>query len=523
MGAGGREAGAVGQPAAADADLDELATSEYLAGHEREAARLREQLHARLQERGDLVGAARNAAWLALDLLLRGEPARSGGWLGRASSLLAQSTRDCPEQGYVLVVRALQAAGSGDLPAANRAYEAVEALGVRFRDADLQALGLLGRGEVLIAALRAQEGTALLDEAMVAVTAGEVSPFVSGLVYCAVVGACHDAFDLPRARQWTRALDDWCAGRPDLVAFRGQCLVHRAEILELDGDWPSALVDAGRARVRLSDPPGQPALGAACYVEGEIHRLCGRHAAALKCYREASRRGRSPQPGWALVRLAQGRVEVAATSIRGALAEAVDPVARFRLLPAWVDVALAAGDVAGARAAADELVAMAESLGSDLVRARAAHAVGAVLLAEADAAASLSWAHRAADAWRALAVPFEEARSRELAGCACTALGDADAAALERDAARALFRGLGAQPDAERLTTERPAPLSEREHQVLRLVAAGRTNRAVAAELVISERTVAHHVGHILRKLGLPSRAAATAYAYEHGLVGPDR
>lgn len=515
-GARERRGAAAGAP---DTDLDALATSAYLAGDEREAARLRERLHAQLLERGDLVGAARSAAWLALDLLLCGEAARSDGWLARASSLLARSTDDCPEQGYVLVVRALQAAAAGDLPAAGRAYESVEELGVRFGDADLQALGLLGRGEVLIAALRAQEGAALLDEAMVAVTAGEVSPVVSGLVYCAVVGACHDAFDLPRARQWTRALDAWCDGQPDLVAFRGQCLVHRAEILELDGDWPAALADAERARERLSDPPGQRALGAACYVEGEIHRLRGRYVAALGSYRAASRWGRSPQPGWALVRLAQGRVDVAATSIRGALDESVDPVGRFRLLPAWVDVALAAGDVGAARAAADELVDLDAGLGSALVHARAAYAQGAVLLAEGEAAAALGWSHRAAEVWRELGVPFEEARSRELASRASTALGDADAADLEREAARALFRDLGAQADAERLGTDEPAPLSAREHEVLRLVAEGLTNRGVAVELVISERTVAHHVSHILRKLGLPSRAAATAYAYEHGLV----
>jgi tetratricopeptide (TPR) repeat protein len=318
-------------------------------------------------------------------------------------------------------------------------------------------------GRALIAEARVGEGMALLDEAMVAVTADEVSPMVAGTVYCSVIEACQEIFDLWRAEQWTAALTHWCDSRPAPVPFSGNCLVHRAEIMQLRGEWADAVEAAERAYERLVRRP-QPAVGAALYQLAELHRLRGSFAQAEAAYGEAGRWGREPQPGLARLRLAQGRVDAAEAAIRRAVDEAGDPVARSRLLRVLVEVTSAAGDVGAARAAADELAETADELGAPLVRALAMHARGTVLLLEGDARVALTELRRAWTTWQELGVPYEAARARVLIGLACRQLGDDEAAAMELDAAEWAFGRLGAAPDLARVQALSRAPAAEPAH-----------------------------------------------------------
>lgn len=494
-------------------DLERLATAAYLIGMDADCARAWARAHHECLHDADVERAARCAFWLAYGLLNKGDAARGGAWIARAERLLAESRRDCVEQGYLRWTTGFRCFTEGDYAGAAAAFGEAAEVGERFGDADLLALARHGRGRALIRMGGTGAGIALLDDAMVAIDAGEVSPVVTGEVYCGVISGCLEIFDLRRAQEWTAALTRWCASQPDLIPYSGECLVRRAEIMLLHGAWPDAADAARRAAERCGRTPDQSPPGSAFYQQADLHRLRGEFADAEEAYRQASRWGRTPLPGLAQLRLAQGQVDAAATAIRRAVDEAVERRTRCRLLPAHVEIMLAARDVRAARAAADELAEIAADVGAPFLDAVSAHARGAVLLAEGEARAALAALREAWAVWRDLEAPYEVARVRVLIGRACRELGDEDGAGLELDAARWTFQRLGAAPDVARVEalarTARSggaSALTAREVQVLRLVAAGKTNRAIASELRISEKTVARHVSNIFLKLDLCSR-----------------
>jgi DNA-binding NarL/FixJ family response regulator len=507
-------------------DLERLAIAAHLLGRDDESADLCARAHQEFLSRGNPRRAARCAFWVALPLLFKGELARAGGWISRGQRLLDEVRDDCVERGYLLFPIALRSVFAGENAAACATFAEAASIGEHFGDRDLVTIARQGQGRALIRLGDTARGVALLDEVMVAVTAGDVSPVHVGDIYCSVVEACQEIFDLRRAQEWTAAMTRWCDSQIDRIPYRGQCLVRRAELLQLHGAWLEALQEAEQACEWLSRPPPQRAVGAAFYQQAELHRLRGEFDRAEQEYRQASQWGREPQPGLAQLRLAQGRIDAARTSICRAMDEARDRRARSWTLAAAVEILLAAGDVPAARGAADELSRMAADLDAPFLHAISAQAAGAVLLDEAQPRAALTLLREAGKAWGELEAPYEAARARALVGLACRALGDEDAAVMELDAARRALQQLGAAPDVARLdrlsrtgASKAAGGLTAREVQVLRLVAAGKSNRAIAGELLISERTVARHVSNIFTKLGLSSRAAATAYAYRHDLV----
>jgi DNA-binding CsgD family transcriptional regulator len=508
-------------------DLDRRATAACLIGRDEAAAAGFERAHHAFVDRGEVGRAVRCAFWLGLFLVQRGRHAEGGAWLGRAGRLLEAHALDTAEQGYLLIPAALQTLESGDPRRAHEMFCDAAGIADRFGDADLIALSRLGRGQALVRMGEVRQGQAMQDEAMLAVTTGDVSPMAAGIVYCALIIACRDVFDWRRAQEWTAALSRWCANQQHLKPYRGQCLVHRSEIMQLRGEWPDAMAEAQQACEHLSDPPGDPVLGMAHYQLGELLRLRGEFSRAEQAYRKAGESGHRVQPGLALLRLAQGRVDDADAAIRRVLAEAEDDrIERCRVLAAFVEIVLATGDVDAARTATGELAAFAADLDAPYLRAVAETARGAIKLAEGDDSGACAVLRRAWTIWQELDAPYETARVRLLMADACLRVADHDTAGMELDAARRVFEQLGATPLLARVTelsgrpkANAPGGLTPREMDVLRLVATGASNREVADRLIISEKTVARHMSNIFTKLGIASRAAATAYAYRHELV----
>ena len=507
-------------------DLELLAVAAYLLARDDECGTYLERAHHGHLDGGDVLRAVRCAFWLGMTLTLRGEIGPGSGWLARAQRMLEREPAETAEHGYLLLPLAFRKEAMGDLEGASAIARAATEIAERFDDPDLIALGMHLQGHFAFALGRVGDGLTLLDEAMVAATSGAQSPIVVGIVYCGVILTCVEAYEVRRAREWTEVLSRWCHDQPELVAFTGRCLVHRAEIKQLRGEWSEALDEARLASDRLAAGFNRSATAEAFYRQGELLRLRGDQDAAERAYAAASRYGLEPQPGLSLLRLAQGRIEAASASIQRALAETTEESRRAALLPAAVEIALAADQLGDARACCLELEQIADDFGSALLAATVAQAAGAVRLREGDAGGALASLRQAWHAWEELAAPYEAARTRTLLALACRALEDEDTAALELDSARETFVTLGAGPDLARVEALRASSpdrvshgLTARELEVLRLVAAGKSNREIAAALVISEHTVARHLQNLFAKLDVSSRTAASAFAYEHDLV----
>ncbi len=510
-------------------DLARLGDAAYLVGEDDVAVAIWTRAYSAFVERNECQCAARVGFWLSITLFLGGRGAQSSGWLSRTQRLIASHDEECAERGLLLVMSGLFSMFKGAAEEACSSFEQATALAERLQDADLLALGVLSHGQALVQMRRTEAGVALLDEAMVAVTSGELSPITAGIVYCAVIVTCERVYDLHRAHEWTVALDEWCGSQPELVAYRGQCLVHRSELMQLKGEWRLALTEARRACELLS-ARSAAACGRAFYQQGEVHRLSGDWIRAEEAYREAAARGVEPQPGASLLRFARGDLSAAAAAIRRVESEARRQpipgagVRRVEILGAFVEIMLAADDLESARAAAKELIRIASEMQVPFVEAIAAQAEGAVHLERGDSEQALTFLRKAWTLWQQLDSPFEAARVRVLIGRACKRLGDDDTAKRHLEAAAAVFERLGAEPELTRLRAaptrnRNVADLSARERQVLALVAAGKTNRQIAADLGISEHTVARHVSNIFNKIDVSTRTAASAFAFEHELV----
>jgi DNA-binding NarL/FixJ family response regulator len=509
--------------AVAPDDLERLAIAAFVTGHSDTGSEVLARGYHDALRRKDQAAAMRCALWSGWGFVETEEYARAEGWFLRAKAILDEGAADCVERGYLLLALGYKTAGGGrgDIAAADELFDQAIRVGQRFDDRTLVTAARQARSMSSVSLGRVADGIALLDEALVAVTAGEVSPLFVGNIYCGSIEICKEIFDLRRAQEWTAALTRWCESDPDLAPRRGACLVYRAEIMRLHGLWPDAMDELERARAAIGD---RPALGAARYQEAELHRLRGDFARADAAYRAANAAGHDALPGHALLLLAQGDVAAARAAIHRALDEERYPLVRARLLPACVEIRLAGNELAAAASAAEELGAVASSNQSDYLDALAAYARASVALASGDA--TVAGALRSAwTAYRDLDAPYEAARTRELLGMAYLAQGDAASAEMEFDAARSAFEQLLAAPDAERVrrrSGDRTASLgglTARELEILTLVATGKTNRAIANDLVISEKTVARHLSNIFDKLGVSSRSAVTAFAYEHGLA----
>ena len=513
-------------PLAAE-DLELLGVSAYMLGRDEEYVSALERAHALHLSTRDIPPAVRCAFWIGHSMLFRGHTTRAAGWFGRAQRLLAEADAECVECGYLLIPLWLEQMARGDYESAFEMAAEAAAIGERFGDLDLIWIARDEQGRALAMQGRLDEALRLVDEVLVAAETGELSPRMTGIVYCNTIAFCRHVCALRHAREWTDALSRWCERQRGMLAHNGLCLVHRAEIAQLRGQWDDALLEAKQAAERFTHGAlNELACGRAHYQQGEVHRLRGRFAAAEEAYRAASRSGHEPQPGLALLRLAEGKVAAASAAVRRVLRETREPLARAELIPAWVEILLATGDVDEARAACEELDQIASRQGSDVIAALAAQSRAAVAVAEGRPEQALGDLRSALSLWHELDAPYQAARVRVLIGLSCRALGDEESARMELDAAREVFSRLGARPElarVDRLLRKRDTAeaygLTARERQVLTLLATGRSNREIGAVLVISEHTVARHVQNIFGKLGVSSRAAAGAFAAGHELI----
>ena len=507
-------------------ELDELGLAAWFLGREAERERAWDAAHDAYLAVGDTDAAITCVFWIGFTLSEDGEEIRAGAWMSRLLDLCATAGPSPHADAVVALCGAATAFARGRpdeaVPLGERAVEQARLAG----DVDLEVLATMGLGRSLVRSGRIAEGFARLDRVMLAISSDAVSDRVAGPAYCAVIASFLARWDVERARVWTRELSDWCDAQHGLEPFRGECSVHRALVLRLGGEWAeaAATLDEVCARERRGET-----LENAFYGVAELQRLAGHPVEAEAAYRRAAELGREVQPGMALLRRDLGNPAAARVGIARALESSAEPRLRADLLAAQAELEVERGDADTARRAAGELRDLADAFDTAYLRAQADRSAAVVLIGTDAAEQALPLLRASWSSWRRLDAPYEAAITRYHLGRACRAVGDEDGAQLEFDAARTVLTELGAIPDLERLERAAAEPggpgapggLTRREVEVLRLVARGRSNREIANDLFLSERTVARHVGNILAKLGLPNRAAATAFAFEHGLTTP--
>jgi ATP/maltotriose-dependent transcriptional regulator MalT len=511
----------VDEPSVEAERLDLLADAAWWLGRVERCIEARQAAHRLFESLGERRRAGMCAIWLYQDHCLRARPAAASGWLQRARRALDGDT-NCVEYGALLLREAEAAHGGGRFDEAADLAEHARALSRTLASADLEAESLQTLGRILIDVGRPSAGLAHLDEAMLLASEGRLGPYSTGKVYCSLISACEELGDLRRSAEWTEAAASWAARYPFAI-FPGICRVHRAVVLERRGALQDAEREATRACTELLESHLPNA--AMAYAEvGDIRRRLG----DLECSEEAFARaeelcGRACA-GAALLRLAQRRLEEARQIIAGCLSdEAPNRLARARLLPAAVQIAVAADDLTRADAGVRELELIARNFDTPMLHALAAVARGRVQLADGKPAAAGETLHVALRLWQELQVPYEVATASTLLAQARREAGDESAAKELFAAARAQFEQIGARLDVRGLETTqlspRPGGLTAREVEVLCLVAEGRSNKEIAALLYLSAKTVSRHLTNIFNKIGVTSRAAATAFAFEHHLI----
>jgi class 3 adenylate cyclase len=433
-------------------DLEDVGDAAWWTGKLDEAIEFREQAYTAYRQANE----PRRAALIALNLAdvfaSKGSMSVAQGWFGRAERLLADEPESV-EHGHLAIGRALHSMLAGDIPTMIEQADNALEIGKRFDDRELQAFSLVFRGRALVLQGEISEGLALLDEATAVALAGELNPYATGMIYCMTIVSAQGLCDYRRAGEWTAEANRWC-DRQEISGFPGVCRVHRAEAMRLRGDWNAA---EQQALAACEEAGGYNIFTAAAgfYEIGEIRRRKGDFAAAEDAYRQAKELGRDPQPGLALLRLAQGKVEAAVTALKRSLGAGGDISARARRLPAQVEITLAAGDLRGARAAAEELEQIAETIKIDgttppAMAGDAKLARGQILLAEGGAEDAIALFEAAARLWAEVGAPYEEAKARLHLGLALRRSGDEDEAREELRVARSVFERLGAVLDFQR-------------------------------------------------------------------------
>ncbi len=505
------------------ADYELLAATSYMLGDVPSLIEAQERAYTGYLDEGRPLPAARVALWVASGLASRGKFTEAGGWVERGSRLLEPVDEPCMERGYLLLPQALRHMISGEIEEVVPIAAEAARIGREFNYPDLIALATHTQARALVALGQSTEGFRLLDEVMLSIIAGDCSPMVTGIVYCSVLEGCYEAHEIGRAAIWTDSLAEWCGAQPDLVAFNDQCLAHRSELLRLQGDWPEALSEAQRSH---QNHARGPVAAQAHYQQAEIYRMSGDFKSSQLAYQETALKGGEPQPGLALLQLRLGSEDAAVASIRRALLETQGLLPRVRLLPGCVEVLVGTGHLEEAASAVEELTTIAEKTSIDTHRGWARYCSGLMALARSTPVEAASYLREALRIWEELGLPYELARVRRDLGRALAQMGDADGARVQLDAALSVFNTLGARPDAEEVTSalssgdsEKPFGLTDREVEVLTKLASGATNRAIAVDLVLSERTIDRHVSNIFTKLGVNTRSAATATAIRNNLA----